>query len=187
MNFDDALKTAWQGETRHGEPTDLTRRVHRQRQRHRLKRTLEVTLTLLAVLLFGHALLGGGTRPSHWLLLPFYLVYLPMAWAFILRAPRPSRADVTETAHVYAHLRLSQLRTTLRDLYLARAAAWSLLAYAVVANAGVLAFGDHAWRDPGLLLAGVATVWLGITLWFTRTRRRSALREYRVMKRLAGA
>lgn len=187
MSFDDILKDAWQGETRQALHADLARRVRRQRQHHRLQRALEVALTLVAVLVLGHALSSGRIGPSHWLLLPFFLVYLPMAWAFILRAPRQSNQDLAENTRLYARLRMSQLRIRLRDLWFARVAAWSLLAYAIAANVGVWMLGDADWRAAGLALLGAAMAWFAGTFWFSRWRRRSLLREYRSMKSLAGA
>lgn len=186
MNFDDLLKDTWQGETRQAAPAELADRVRRQRQRHRLQRAIEIALTLVAVLVFGYALWSGDIGPIHWLLLPFFMVYLPMAWALILRTPRSSHADVAENTRLYARLRMSQLRTRLRDLWLARVAAWSLLAYVIAANAAVWVFGNADWRVAGMTLLGFAVVWIGATFWFSHSRRRASLREYRAMRSLAG-
>ncbi|AKC86582.1 hypothetical protein [Pseudoxanthomonas suwonensis] len=187
MNFDDILKDAWRGESRHAASVDLSRRVRRQRRRHRLLRALEVALTLMAVLVFGHALASGRIGPPHWLLLPFYLVFLPVAWAFILRTPRRFGGDVAENVQSYAKLRIAQLRTGLRDLWLARVTAWSLLAYAIAANVGVWTLGDADWRAAGLTLLGFSLAWIIGMSWFGRWRRRALLREYRSMKSLTGA
>lgn len=187
MSFDDILKDAWKGEGRHAAHVDLSSRVRRKRRRHRLLRALEVALTLVAVLVFGHALASGRAGPSHWLLLPFYLVFLPAAWAFILRAPRRSAGNAAESVQSYATLRIAQLRTGLRDLWLARVAAWSLLAYAVAASAGVWALGDAAWRASGLTLLGASLAWSAGVSWFGRRWRRAWLREYRSMRGLTGA
>ena len=183
--FDDILKEAWKGEARQATRHELDRRVRRQRGRQRLLRTLEVALTLLAVLVFGHALVSGDAGPSHWLLLPFYLVFLPAAWVFILRAPRRSDRDVAESVQSYALLRIAQLRTGLRDLWFARASAWALLAYAIAASAVAWILGGDDWRAAGLTLLCASLAWIAGISWFGRRRRRTLLREYRSMRSLA--
>ena len=184
--FDDILKEAWKGEARQATRHELDRRVRRQRARQRLLRALEVALTLLAVLVFGHALASGNAGPSHWLLLPFYLVFLPGAWLFILRGPRRAASGLAESAHDYARLRMAQLRTGLRDLWLARVAAWSLLGYSVAANVGTWLHGDADWQSAALVLFGLSLAWaLGIAGYGSH-RRRALLREYRALRSLGG-
>ncbi len=184
MKFDDLLNDAWQGQTHSAAQQDLTRRVRRRHRRLRLLRTVEVALTVIAMLVFGQALLSGRIDPAHWLLMPFYVVFLPMAWAIVLRAPRRRATDATGSASTYARLRLAQLRTGLRDLWLARTTAWMLLAYAVVANTGVWLLAGEAWRDAGLALMVMAVASLGATVWLSRTLRQRWLREYRAVQRL---
>lgn len=186
MKFDDLLKDAWQGQTHSAIQRDLTRRVRRRRWRLRLLRSLEVALTVVAVLVFGQALLSGRVDAAHWLLMPFFLVFLPMVWAIVLRAPKRHATDATGSASTYARLRLAQLRTGLRDLWLARTTTWSLLAYAVVANAGVWLLAGETWREAGLALLVMAVVSLGATVWLSRTLRQRWLREYRAVQRLIG-
>lgn len=187
MNFDDLLKDAWQGEPGSSAMPDLTRRVHRQRRRLLLQRAVEVVLTVVAVLVFGQALVTGHATPAHWLLMPFYVVFLPIVWGIALRAPRRRGEDVTERVRTYASLRLSHLRVTLRDLWLARATGWALLGYAAAANVGVWVLADTHWRSTGLVLLISAVAWLGATLWVSRMLRRRLLREYRSVRRLTGA
>lgn len=184
MKFDDLLKDAWQGQTQSAMQQDLTRRVRRRQLRLRLLRTLEVALTVIAMLVFGQALLSGRIGPAHWLLMPFFMVFLPMAWTIVLRTPRRHATDATGSANTYARLRLAQLRTGLRDLWLARTTAWLLLAYAVVVNAGAWLFADEAWRSAGLGLLVMAVAFLGATAWRSRTLRQRWLREYRAVRRL---
>ena len=88
MNFDDLLKDAWQGEAPAAPLHDITARVRRRQWRTRLYRLLEVVVTVLALAVFGRALASSNLTPSHWLLMPFYAVFLPIAWANVLRAPR---------------------------------------------------------------------------------------------------
>lgn len=186
MKFDDLLKDAWQGQTRSAAQQDLTRRVHRRKRRLRVLRTVEIALTVIAVLVFGRALLSGRIDPAHWLLMPFFMVFLPTAWLIVLRAPRRHAADVTGSASAYARLRLAQLRIGLRDLWLARTTAWLLLAYAVIANACVWLFADDAWRSAGLALLAMAVACLGATGWISRALRQRWLHEYRAVRRLIG-
>ncbi|OGT59500.1 MAG: hypothetical protein A3E01_01590 [Gammaproteobacteria bacterium RIFCSPHIGHO2_12_FULL_63_22] len=185
MKFDELLKEAWLAESRPpSPPQDLTRRARRQQYGHRLQRAAEVALTLVAVLLFGQALVSERIDPSHWLLMPFFVVFLPIAWAIVLRAPRRHLRDASERASTYARLRLSQLRTGLRDLWLARATAWALLAYALAANVVAWLLAGPDWHNAGLFLLASAVVWFGATLWLSGRLRRQWLREYRAVRRL---
>lgn len=184
MNFDDLLQQVWQGEHRPVSQQELTRRVRRQRLRIRLQRGGEVALTLVAVLVFGGALLSGNVGPSHWIMMPFFAVFIPVAWTIVLRAPRHRAWDATEKSNVYARLRLSQLRTSLRDLWLARVAAGVLFLYAVIANVIIWLVLDRHWREVGLILLVAAVAWLLATWVLLRLSRRRWLREYRAVRRL---
>ena len=97
----------------------------------------------------------------------------------------PAR-DAAEPAGAYARIRLAQLRTGLRDLWLARATVWALLGYALLANAGALWLAGDAWRSAAWELLLVAAAWLVATLWVSRRLRRRWVREYRAVRRLAG-
>ena len=145
---------------------------------------VELALTLVAVLVFGQALLSGRTGPSHWLMMPFFAVFLPIAWTIVLRAPRRQAGDVSERVSIYARLRLGQLRMGLRDLWLARRAAWALLGYAAVVNLGIWLPAVAHWRSAASLLLCVAVAWLVATVWLSRVLRRRWLREYRAVRRL---
>ncbi len=184
MNFDDQLAQAFKGEAPPTLAPDLARRVRRKQWRQRALRTLEVLLTLVAVLVFVPALVRGDMTATHWLLMPFYAVFLPTAWVIALRKLGRRGDDVTRSAGIYAHLRMSQLRTGLRDLWLGRAAAWALLAYSVLANVGIWAFGAGDWRGDGWLLLLAAVGWLAGTRWLSARWRRRWLREYRAVRRL---
>lgn len=185
MNFDELIKEAWQGETGGTPAPDLIRRVHRQRWRRRLLRGVEVALTVAALLVFGQGLLGVDIRPAAWLLMPFYVVFLPVVWFILLRAPRQRSEALTERVSTYAQRRLVQLRAGLRDLWLARMAAGALLGYAVLANLAVWRLAaDAHWRDAALLLLAMAAAWLAATLWLNAKVRHRWLREYRAVRRL---
>ncbi|QDH71204.1 hypothetical protein [Marilutibacter alkalisoli] len=186
MNFDDDLKAAWQNEVRPTPPRQLTDRVRRHRQRHRLQRGLEVVLTCVAVGVFGYALMSRTAGPTHWLLLPFFMVFLPVVWSVVLRAPAPRGGDASEAPQVYARLRLSQLRSGLRDLWLARRAAIALLAYALIALAVSWSFGDAVWRGAATTLLIYASGWLLATFAYSHRLRRRRLREYRSTRRMLG-
>lgn len=185
MNFDDQLAQAFKGEAPTTAAPDLARRVRQRRWRHRAMRTLEVVLTLAAVAVFVPALVSGGMTATHWLLMPFYAVFLPTVWVIALRKPGRRADDVTQSAGIYAHLRMSQLRTGLRDLWLARATAWALLGYSVLANVGIWVLGATHWRTDGWVLLLVAVGWMAGTLWLSATLRQRWLREYRAVRRLA--
>jgi Flp pilus assembly protein TadB len=107
-------------------------------------------------------------------------------WAIILRAPRRRAWDASESAEVYARLRLSQLRTSLRDLRFAGAAAGVLFVYAVAANAAVWWLADDRWHEAGMILLVVAGACLLATWVLIVLSRRRVLREYRAVRRLVG-
>lgn len=184
MDFDEQLSRSWQAETRTATTSELTTRIHRQRLRIRALRSAEVILTLVVVLMFGQAVIARSLDPAHWLLLPFFAVFLPLAWTIILRAPRAASRDLTESPRIYARLRLAQLRTNLRNLWLARATARALVAYAVVANLFVWIAADASWRPAAWTLLAYALVWALGTWWLHRRLRRARLREYRSVARL---
>lgn len=185
MNIEDQLRAAWNAESGgHLDLADLTARVRRQRRRRYLQRAMELVLTLVAVAVFAHALISQSMEPPHWLLLPFFAVFLPTAWMLTLRGPRPGTDTASAPTHVYAQLRLAQLKTSLRDLWLARRSAQGLLVYSVLACIGAWLFGDAQWRESALVLLVYALAWLVVALllgrWFGRRRNR----EYRNLREL---
>jgi hypothetical protein len=169
MSFEDQLHQAWQTESG-GRPNlaGLTARVRRQQRQRWLQRIVEALLTVAAVALFAHALLAQAMGPAHWLLLPFFAVFLPTAWLLTLRGPKPDAETAIAATEVYARIRLAQLKTSLRDLRLARRAAQGLIIYALLAGLGAWTFGDAAWHDAALWLLSYATAWLAATLLLTR-------------------
>lgn len=186
MDIDERLQAAWREAAPAGmNLAELRRRVAQQRRRRRLLRAQEFLLTLVALGVFGHALLFGAMGPTHWLLLPFFAVFLPTAWLVALRVPRARAADLTAPMDRYVELRLKQLRTGLRDLWLARRAAVALVAYAAAAFVGAWLLGDGRWRAAAVALLAYSLFWLLGTMWVGRRLNRQWLSEYRAIRRQA--
>lgn len=184
--FDDLLQNAWQTARPPGNGRDLARRVQRVRWRRRLWRGFEVALTLVAIGVLARPLFGHAATPSYWLVMPFFLVYLPTIWWLLLRNPQPLATDTARDGRAYAQIRLFQLRAGLRELRIARIASNVLLAYAVAAAIGAFASGDAAWRGPALQLLAYGGACVLATFWLSRRQRRHRLREYRAIRRLIG-
>lgn len=187
MDLDDRLAQAWRNETHDSVPLQSLRaRIKAQRRRRVLQRTVEAALTLAALAVFGLALLGSGMTPMHWMLLPFYAVFLPVAWVLVLHAPGQGASDVAENVHTFARLRMAQLRASLREIHIARRVAVALLIYAALAAGTAGWIGGADWhRSAGKLLL-VALLWAVGTQLVTAPARRRRLREYRAMRRLVG-
>lgn len=185
MNIEDQLHAAWNAESG-GQVglNSLTVRVRRQQRRRFMQRTLEVTLTIAAIALFAHALISQSMGPSHWLLLPFFAVFLPTVWLLTLRGPRPDTEATGESTTVYARIRLAQLKISLRDLWLTRRTAQGLLAYAIVASLGAWLYGDAQWHTAALWLLIYALMWLGASLAVTHRFGRRARSEVRNLRSL---
>ncbi|MFU8832725.1 MAG: hypothetical protein ACNA7J_11310 [Wenzhouxiangella sp.] len=185
MNIEDQLRSAWNAESGgHLDLDDLTERVRRQRRRRYLQRAMELILTVVAIAVFAHALITQSMAPAHWLLLPFFAVFLPTVWILTLRGPRLDTDAATAPTHVYAQLRLAQLKTSLRDLWLARRSALGLLIYALLACIGAWWFGDVQWRESALVLLFYSSAWLVATLILARRLGPRRSREYRNLRAL---
>lgn len=187
MDLDEQLALTWGSVTHDPLPVETLRtRIAAQRRRRILQRGLEVVLTLVALIVFGLALLDAKMTPVHWLLLPFYAVFLPVAWTLALRAPAHPASDSAENVRTFARLRMAQLRANLREIHIARRAAVALLLYSVVASGIAVWLGGADWYlDAGWLLA-VSVLWALGTHVTTRRIHRRRLREYRAMRRLLG-
>lgn len=185
--FDDLMQSAWRTTRPPVDGADLAVRVNRSRLRRRLRRGLEILLTLAAIAALVRPLWGGETTPAYWLVMPFFVAYLPTIWWLVLRNTRPSPAEAAQDVRTYAHIRLSQLRAGLRELRIARIAAMVLLAYAIAATIAAVASGDPAWRLPVRDLLAYAGVCAIATFLLSRRQGRRRLREYRAMRRLAGS
>lgn len=185
MDFDDRLRDAWHTET--PAPVlfeNLKGRVLNRRRRKRLQRASEIALTILAVVIFGRAVVSAEAGPMHWLLLPFYAVFLPVVWMILARSRAGTAPDASANTSTYARLRMAQLRTSLRDLWLGRWAAGALLGYALVALGGAWWLGDTEWRSAAGRLLLIAMLWALGTFTINRRLRRRRVAEYRTMRRL---
>lgn len=153
MNMNKRLQSAWQAET--GESVmleSLTRKVRRQRRRKQLQRVAAILLTLAAIVIFVHALLSQTMGPAHWVLLPFFVVFLPTVWSLTLRAPRQDATELTVPTNAYARVRIAQLRSSLRELRIAKRTAQALFAYSVAVNAAIWWSGNPEWIRVSLAL-----------------------------------
>lgn len=186
MDLDEQLALAWGSATHDPLPLQALRaRIAAQRRRRILQRGLEGVLTLVALVVFGIALFDAGMTPAHWLLLPFYAVFLPTAWALALRAPAHPASDSTESVHTFARLRMAQLRASLREIHIARRAALALFLYSAFAAGAAWSLGSDWRSDAGWVLAA-ALLWAAGTHLVTHGARRHRWREYRAMRRLVG-
>lgn len=188
-DFDAIMRSAWRRERPHaGLAATLPAQIRRHRLRHRLLRGMEVALTAAAIAMVVPLLSGSAVTPNHWLVLPFFAVYLPAAWWLLLRATPGRSADARLDVRSYAHVRISQLRRALHALWFARRGALALMAYAVIALAAtlVLARGELAWIAPAATLLAYALAWAAATHWLSGRKQRRYLREYRVMRQLTG-
>lgn len=185
MQPEESLSKAWRSQVPPAPLVhDIESRVIRQRRARLLQRSSEIAFTVAAVAVFGGAAAAQGMQPAHWLLLPFFVIYLPAAWFVVLRGWRARSESLGENVSNYARQRLAQLRTGLRDLWLARRSATALLLYAGAALLLTSILGDQAWQTAALLMLGYSAAWWFGTRWFVNRRRRRKLREYRALRRL---
>lgn len=184
--FDDLLQSAWQAARPSTDSAALIKRVRRHQLRLRLRRGLEIAITLAAIAMLLRPLAGAAVTPAYWLVMPFFAVYMPAAWWLLLRVPQPRRDAATLDVATYAQVRLSQLRAGLRELRIARVTAVVLLVYALSAMAISIVIDAAVWQAAAgdlLIYAGACAV---LTYGISYTRRRRYRAEYRGMRRLAG-
>ncbi len=185
-DFDDLMRSAWQATQPTTDSAALVRRVRRHQRLHRLRRGLEIAVTLAAVVILLRPLAGAALTPAYWLVMPFFAVYMPVVWWLLLRAPRPRADAAALDGATYAQVRLSQLRAGLRELRIARLTAAALLAYALLALAAATALDAGAWQSAAGRLLLYAVGCAALTWAIARARRRRYRTEYRAMRRLAG-
>lgn len=185
MDTDERLRALWQQQ----QPPpaafhDLAGRITRHRLAAMAYRALEVLLTLAAVGLFAWPLWTGEVSPRHWLLMPFFAVFLIVSWTVILRQRSRAQLAASESAAVYARLRLLQLRDSLRNLLLAERSAIALLVYAAAALVGAFWSDAAAWRSAAITLLAYSALWYLGTRWLVTRKRRAMWREYRAVRRM---
>ena len=100
------------------------------------------------------------------------------------RTPQRGTDTASAAANIYAQLRMAQLKTSLRDLWLARRTAQGLLLYALLAAAGSMLFGDAQWRESALVLLIYAVIWWLVTLLLARRLGQRWQREQRNLQAL---
>lgn len=184
MDTDERLRKLWQQQQPPSEALhDLTVRVARHQRAVIMRRALEVLLTLAVVGVFAWPLWTGNVSPSHWLLMPFFAVFLVASWALILWQRPGAASAASESAAVYARLRQLQLRDALRNLWLAERGAIALLAYAAAAFAAAFWLGD-AWHNAAATLLAYSGLWYLGTRWLAKGKRRAMVREYRALRRM---
>ena len=187
MNIDDdALRALWQRQQPPPQLADeLTARIVRHRRAEKVRRTLEVALTLAGVALLTWPAADGRLTAVQWLLIPFFSVFLVVGWAVVLRPTPEQQLAASEPVSVYARIRKVQLRDRLRHLKLAAVSAFALLGYAAASLAFSYVLGTTEWREAAVRLAAWAAVWTIGSWWLVRRKRAAVLSEYRCMTRIA--
>lgn len=184
---DDALRALWQ---RQQPPSGLADAMARKVQRHRrvekMQRVIEVALTVAGVALLTWPVVDGTLSPGHWLLIPFFSVFLVASWTTLLRQQADQRIAAREPVSVYASIRKLQLRNRLRNLKLASVSALALSGYALITLIACYLAGTAEWQHAALRLVAWAIVWMAGTWWLVRRQRRAIRREYRRIARLGG-
>lgn len=183
---DDALRALWR---RQQPPSDfadeMARRIQRHRRAEKLRRAVEIALTIAGIALLAWPVADGRLSPGQWLLIPFFSVFLVASWTVLLRQRADQRVAAHEPVSVYASIRKLQLRNRLRHLKLASIAALALAGYAIISVITCYLVGAPEWQDAALRLAAWAIVWTVGTWWWVRRQRAAIRQEYRRIARLA--
>jgi hypothetical protein len=182
---DDALRALWQ---RQQPPSGLADAMAGKIQRHRrvekLRRVIEVALTVAGVALLTWPVADGRLSAGQWLLIPFFSVFLITSWTILLRQQADQRIAAREPVSVYASIRKLQLRNRLRNLKLAHVSALALSGYALISVIACQLLGTAEWQHAALRLAAWAIVWMGGTWWLVRRQGAAIRQEYRCIMRL---
>ncbi len=185
MNFDDKLKAAFYSEQpRLRSADDLQKRVLAQLWRRRLQRAAEVALSLGALVVFGSALDAEKITIETWVILPFFVVFLPVVWTLILREPPRRSVSPAESSDTYARQRLMQLRSSLREIWIARHAANALLVYSLGAALLLTIWTVPNAGHTAITISAYALVWFAGTRVITRWGRKRMYCEYRGLYRV---
>ncbi|MCF7750796.1 hypothetical protein KQ945_08560 [Bacillus subtilis subsp. subtilis] len=176
---DDALRALWQRQQPpSGHAAAMVRKVQRHRRLERLRRAIEMAVTVAGIALLMWPAADGRLSPGQWLLIPFFSVFLIVSWTVLLRPQADQRLAAHAPASVYVCIRKRQLRTRLRHLTLARAAATALIGYAWVSVIACWLVGTAAWQDAALRLAAWAIAWAIGTWWLVRRQGTAIRAEY---------
>lgn len=182
---DDALRALWQ---RQQPPSGLADAMARKIQRHRrvekVRRVIEVALTVAGVALLTWPVADGKLSPGQWLLIPFFSVFLVASWSILLRQQTEQRIAAHEPVSVYASVRKLQLRNRLRHLKLAHTSALALSGYALVSLIACHLFSAAEWQHAAHRLAAWAIAWMVGTWWLVSRQRVVIRQEYRRIARL---
>lgn len=185
MDIDEPLRELWQRQQPpQADAHYLFERVRRQRRAVIVRRTVEVALTLMAVAVLGWPMWNGNLEPAHWLLIPFFSVFLIVIWTILLKQQLGRKPAVSESAAVFARQRKRQLLDSLKNLSLAERGALALFIYAAVAFAGGYLLGDSAWKFATSFLLAYSGCWYFATRWLVPRKRRALWREYRAVRRM---
>lgn len=187
MDIDDnALRTLWQRQQPPpGLADEMARKVLRHRRTEKVRRGVEIALTVVGIALLTWPAADGTLSPGQWLLLPFFSVFLIAVWTVLMRQRGDQRVAAHEPVSVYASIRKLQLRNRLRHLKLAGVAAIALVGYATVSVITCHLVGSAEWQDAALRLAAWAFVWAIGTWWLVRRQHAAIRQEYRRIARLA--
>lgn len=183
---DEALQALWQRQQPPSQLADgVAARIVRHRRAERVRRAVEVILTVAGVALLTWPAADGGLSAAQWLLIPFFAVFLVVSWVVVLRKTPEQQVAAREPVSVYARIRKVQLHGRLRHLKLAAASAFALLAYATASLVLSYLLGTTEWQAAAVRLAAWATLWAIGTWWLARRHRAAVLSEYRRMTRIA--
>ena len=186
MNIDDdALRALWQRQQPPSRLADeVATRIVRNRRDEKIRRAVEVALTVAGIALLTWPAADGRLSAVQWLLIPFFSVFLIVSWTVVLRQAPEQRLAASEPVSVYARIRKVQLRVRLRHLKLATVSAFALSGYAAVSLAVSYWLGTAEWQEAAVRLTAWATVWTIGTWWLVRRSRAAVLSEYRRMARI---
>ena len=183
---DDALRMLWQRQQPpSGLANDMARKVQRHHHVERVRRIMEIALTVVGITLLTWPMADGQLTPGQWLLIPFFSVFLIAIWTALLRQRTDQRIVAHEPTSVYAAIRKLQLRSKLRHLQLARVSALALSGYAFVSLIVCYVFATAQWQDAALRLTAWSFAWMTGTWWLVRAQRKTIRQEYRRVARLS--
>jgi hypothetical protein len=185
MDIDESLREVWQ---RQQPSQSLSHQLFDSVKRHRraviVQRAVEVLLTLAAVAVLGWPIWTGNLAPVHWLLIPFFTVFLVVSWTLVLRQRRSANLAVSENVAAFAKQRQLQLQDSMKDLKFTQLSAIALLVYAAVAFLGAHWLGDADWQFSANVLLVYSTCCYFLTRVLVRRKRRRVWREYRAVRRI---